>query len=93
MITGNGKVDFVILRHTTTATQQLNPRSDAPSAAQTIHTTNHRQLTSASQAVCPQAVCPRSCNLDLPLIPHLLLITARRRRGRRSLLCPHHCAV
>uniref|UniRef100_A0A5K3G5G6 Uncharacterized protein n=1 Tax=Mesocestoides corti TaxID=53468 RepID=A0A5K3G5G6_MESCO len=63
MITGSLKVDFIILRHTTTTTtQKLNPRSDAPSAAQTIHTTNHRQLTSASQAVCPPALkklCPR----------------------------------
>uniref|UniRef100_A0A5K3EVP6 Ovule protein n=1 Tax=Mesocestoides corti TaxID=53468 RepID=A0A5K3EVP6_MESCO len=45
-----------------TATQKLNPRSDAPSAAQTIHTTNHRQLASALQAVCPPAIkklCPR----------------------------------
>uniref|UniRef100_A0A5K3G0Y4 Uncharacterized protein n=1 Tax=Mesocestoides corti TaxID=53468 RepID=A0A5K3G0Y4_MESCO len=61
MITGNLKVDFINLRHTTT-TQKLNPRSDAPSAAHTIHTTNHRQLTSASQAVCPPALkklCPR----------------------------------
>uniref|UniRef100_A0A5K3G2Z6 Uncharacterized protein n=1 Tax=Mesocestoides corti TaxID=53468 RepID=A0A5K3G2Z6_MESCO len=40
----------------------LNPRSDAPSAAQTIHTTNHRQLTSDSQAVCSpgmKKLCPR----------------------------------
>uniref|UniRef100_A0A5K3G3B2 Uncharacterized protein n=1 Tax=Mesocestoides corti TaxID=53468 RepID=A0A5K3G3B2_MESCO len=53
MITGNVKVDLIILRHTTatTTTRKLNPRSDAPSDAQTIHTTNHRQLTSASQAV------------------------------------------
>uniref|UniRef100_A0A5K3FV69 Transmembrane protein n=1 Tax=Mesocestoides corti TaxID=53468 RepID=A0A5K3FV69_MESCO len=59
MITGNLKVDLIILRHTTTTTattQKLNPRSDASSAAQTILTTNHRQLTSASQAVSPPGI-------------------------------------
>uniref|UniRef100_A0A5K3FXL6 Secreted protein n=1 Tax=Mesocestoides corti TaxID=53468 RepID=A0A5K3FXL6_MESCO len=66
-------VDLIILRHTTTNTQKLNPRSDAPSAAQTIHTTNYRQLTSASQAVCPPALkklCPRLAFDSTSLAPY-----------------------
>uniref|UniRef100_A0A5K3G4K9 Uncharacterized protein n=1 Tax=Mesocestoides corti TaxID=53468 RepID=A0A5K3G4K9_MESCO len=82
MITGNLKLALINLRHTTTqtTTQKLNPRSDAPSAAQTIHTTNHRQLTSDSPVVCPRGMkklCPRLAFDSTSLAP----------------LCPNYFAV
>uniref|UniRef100_A0A5K3G0D4 Uncharacterized protein n=1 Tax=Mesocestoides corti TaxID=53468 RepID=A0A5K3G0D4_MESCO len=108
MITGNLKVDFIILRHTTTTTtaQKLNPRSDAPSAAQTIHTTNHRQLTSASQAVCPPALkklCPRLAFDSTSLAPYRENKKKKKKKSPLSLplcslidewhACPHTVVV
>uniref|UniRef100_A0A5K3G4R3 Uncharacterized protein n=1 Tax=Mesocestoides corti TaxID=53468 RepID=A0A5K3G4R3_MESCO len=98
MITGSLKVDFIILRHTTTTTtttEKLNPRSDAPSAALTIHTTNHRQLTSASQAVCPPALkklCPRLA-FDSTSLAHFRKKKRKRKKKKYPLSLPLYSLI